>query len=127
VLIGPLAARVFLPAGALWWGFILAVIGFTRFRHQDIDTNGWPFILAVFPASCLVFAGATTVGHVLFVRWLIRYRSHRRGRPVAMRLVLGPSDREPSRWRRLWLSVYGVTEADRSKFLGWLGRPGGVA
>lgn len=83
--------------------------------------------MAVFPVSCLVFAVAMTVGHVLFVRWLIRYRTRRRGCPVAMRLVLSPSDRSPSRRRRLWLSAYGVTDADRSEFFDWLDRSGGIA
>jgi hypothetical protein len=125
VLIGPLAARVLLPAVAVWWGFILTVLLVTRDRRPDIDTNGWPFILAVFPVSCLVFVSAMTVGHVLFVRWLIRYRTGRRGRAVAVRCVLCPSDREPSRWRRLWLSACGVTDADRSGFLDWIDRSRG--
>ncbi len=119
--------RIVLSAMLVWLGFILAVLGFTRAWRPDIDTNGLPFGLAVFPVSCLVCAGAATVGHVLWVRWLIRYRSRRRGRPDAMRWFLRPSDREPSRWRRLWLALYGVTEADRSEFFGRPGRPGGVA
>lgn len=127
MLIGPLAARVFLPAAAVWWGFILIVLVLTRSRRPDIDTNGWPFISVVCPISCLVFAGALTVGHVLFVRWLVRYRTRRRGRPAAVRCVLCPSDGEPSRWRRLWLAAYGVTDEDRAEFLDRLTRPGGAA
>jgi hypothetical protein len=126
VLIGPLATRVFLPAIAVWWGFILAVLLVTHDRRPDIDTNGWPFLAVVFPISCLVFAGAMTVGHVLFVRWLIRYRTARRGRPVAVRCVLDPTDVESSRWRRFWLAAYGVTAEDRAAFLDALDRLGGV-
>jgi hypothetical protein len=126
VLARPLI-RILYSAMFVWAGFILAVLVFTRAWRPDIDTNGLPFILAVFPVSCLVCAGAATVGHVLFVRWLIRYRSRRRGRPAAMRWFLGPSDREPSRWRRLWLAAYGVTEADRSECFGPPDRLGGGA
>ncbi len=94
VLAGPIL-RIVLYAGFVWAGFILAVLVFTRAWRPDIDTNGLPFILAVFPVSCLVCAGAVTVGHVLWVRWLTRYRSRRRGRPAAMRWFLRPSDGSP--------------------------------
>lgn len=126
MLIGPLVALVLLPATVVWWGFILTVLLLTRDRRPDIHTNGWPFISVVFPISCLVFAGALTVGHVLFVRWLIRYRTGRRGRSLAVRCVLCPSDREPSRGRLFWLAAYGITTEDRCEFLAWLDRPDGA-
>ena len=126
VLIGPLAVRLLLPSVAAWWGFLLTVTVFTRARWPDVDINGWPFILAVCPASCLIFATAVAVGQALFVRWLFRRHSRGRGRRVALRWVLCPSDREPSRWRRLWLSACGVTDSDLSEIRGKPDRPGRV-
>ncbi len=72
--------RIVLYAGYVWAGVLLAVLGFTRAWRPDIDTNALPFILAVFPVWCLVLAGAATVGHVQWVRWLMRHRSRRCGR-----------------------------------------------
>jgi hypothetical protein len=104
--------RWFIPAFGIWVAFIVAGIGVTRWAYPNVDTNGWKFIAVFFPTSCLVFAAAMAVGHVQLVRWLINHRTARRGRLVAMRDVLRPSDAHPSRWRRWWLSRYGVTTAD---------------
>jgi hypothetical protein len=112
LLSGPMLLRSFLPAFAVWWLFIGVGLGITHAARPDIDTNGWPFIVTFFPVSCVVFALAMMVGHVLLIRWLIRHRSTRRGRVVALRGVLRPTDAQPSAWRRFWLSLYGVTAGD---------------
>ena len=112
VLSGPIVVRSFLPAFGVWWAFIITGLVITHWAHPEIDTNGWMFIAAFFPTSCLVLAAAMAVGHVRLIRWLINYRTARRGRLVAMRDVLCPSDTQPSRWRRWWLSWYGITRAD---------------
>lgn len=124
VLIGPLVLRSFLPAFAVWWLFILVGLGITRAVRPEIDTDGWPFIVAFYPITCLVFALVMTVGQVLLIRWLIRYRTERRGRVVALRGVLRPTDVQPSMWRRFWLGLYGVTPDDLG-LLPSLWRPGG--
>ena len=59
--------------------------------------------------------GATigmTVANLFFFRWILRYRTARRGRRVALRDVMRPSDAHPSRVRRLWLQLIGVTSED---------------
>jgi hypothetical protein len=108
----PLLLRALLPTMGVWWLSILVGLAITRVFWPDIDTNGWPFIVVFFPISCLVCAIAAVVFHVLLVRWLIRYRTSRRGRVVAMRDVLRPSDIQPSKWRLFWLNLYGVTPGD---------------
>ena len=126
VLATPLILRATLPAFGVMLLFILLALGITKVFWPNIDTNGWPFIAVVMSLACIVCFAAWAVGHVFLVRWLIRYRSARHGREVAMGDVLRASDVQPSRWRRLELGAYGVSEADRVHFDASR-RSGGVA
>jgi hypothetical protein len=110
ILLGPVLFRSFLPSVVIWFTFIAIEIGIAEKAIPGIDLNGWPFILVAYPISCLVFAGAMAVTHVLMIRWLLRYRTGRRGRLVALRDVLRPMDDRSSRWRRRRLSLYGVAK-----------------
>jgi hypothetical protein len=112
VIIGVLVLRVFLPTGVIWFGFIGIEMATAKAMVPDVDTNGWRFISVAYPISCLVFVTAMAVTHVLFVRWLLRYRTARRGRVVALRDALRPGDDQPSAWRRWLLLSYGVAEQE---------------
>jgi hypothetical protein len=126
-IVSPLfIVRVLLPAFVVWWLFILAGLAIARAWRPAVDTNGWPFIVAFFVPSCVVFVVASAFCQVLLIRWLIRYRTTRRGRIVAMRDVLRPSDARLSVWRRFWLYLYGVTAEDLG-LLSSLWRPAGAA
>ena len=125
MLATPVALRAVLPAFATMLVFILVVLGIVRWRRPHVDVNGWPFITAVMSAAVGVAVAAWAVGHVLLVRWLIRYRSARHGREVAMGDVLRATDLRPSWWRRIELAAYGVSDADRARFQESL-RSGGV-
>jgi hypothetical protein len=52
------------------------------------------------------------LGNLFFFRWLLRYRTARRGRRVGLRDVMRPSDGHASPMRRLWLKLIGVTAMD---------------
>jgi hypothetical protein len=112
VLIGPLLLRSFLPSLAVWWAVVMIEMAIAKTAIPGIDLNGWPFILIAYPISGLVFAAAMAVTHVMLIRWLLRYRTARRGRAVALRDVLRPTDDQPSRLRRFRLALYGVSEQD---------------
>jgi hypothetical protein len=116
VLATPLILRAVLPALGATLLFILLALGITKAFWPRVDTNGWPFIAVVMPLACVACFAAWAVGHVSLVRWLIRYRSARHGREVAMGDVLRAGDGRPSRWRRLELAAYGVSESDRVAF-----------
>lgn len=105
--------RSILPSIAIWWAFILLELLVARVLWPGIDTNGWPFILVAFPISGVVLAMAGAVTHVFLIRWLLRYRTRRKGRPVALRSVLGPTDGNPSRLRRWKLAMYGVSRHEQ--------------
>lgn len=126
VLDGALVVRSFLPSFAIWFGFIGIQMVIAKAVAPGIDLNGWPFICVAYPVSCLVFAGAMAVTHVLLIRWLLRYRTARRGRVVALRDVLRPTDDRPSAWRRWRLLSYGVAEKE-FELSPSLWRPGGIA
>ena len=126
VLATPLILRTILPAFAVMSLFILVALGVTKAFWPTVDINGWPFIAVVMPLACVVCFAAWAVSHVFLIRWLIRYRSTRHGREVAMGDVLRASDSQPSRWRRLELAAYGVSEVDRGAF-DVSRRTGGVA
>lgn len=118
--------RSVLPSFAVWFGFIGTEMVFAKALMPGIDLDGWPFIAVAFPVSCLVFAGAMEITHVMLVRWLLRYRTARRGRVVALRDVLRPTDDRPSTLRRWRLSSYGITE-DELALSPSLWRPGDAA
>jgi len=126
VLVGALVVRSLLPSFAVWFGFIGIEMVIAKALVQGIDLNGWPFICVAYPISWLVFAGAMSVTHVLLIRWLLRYRTARRGRVVALRDVLRPTDNRPSAWRRWRLMLYGVAETE-FELSPSLWRPGGFA
>jgi hypothetical protein len=105
VLIGPLLLRSFLPSLAVCWAFIAIEMAIAKTAIPDIDLNGGPFILIAYPIACLAFVVAMAVTHFMFVRWLLRYRTERRGRVVALRDVLRPTDDQPSRLRRVRLAL----------------------
>jgi hypothetical protein len=126
VLVGLLVVRSLMPSFAVWFGFMGIEMLIAKAMIPGIDLNGWPFIVVAYPISCLVFAGAMAVTHVLLIRWLLRYRTVRRGRVVALRIVLRPTDDRPSVWRRWRLLSYGVFEKE-FELSPSLWRPGGVA
>src|SRR5439155_10051129 len=78
----PVLIRAYLPAFAVWWGFILAGLSATRAMRPEVDINGWRFIAAFLPVSCVVFGAVMIVTHVLLIRWIVRYRTGRRWRSV---------------------------------------------
>jgi len=89
---------VFMAAPAIW---------------PTVNTNGWRFII---PAVAVYFAiglVAFLIAYALFIRWLLRYRSDRHGRAVALGDVLRASDVTPSFRRRVALWMYGISETDR--------------
>jgi hypothetical protein len=116
VLATPVMLRAILPAFATMLAFILIVLGVVRSRWPHVDINGWTFITAVMSAATVVCFAAWAVAHVFLVRWLIRYRSARHGREVAMGDVLRTTDVRAPRWRRFELAAYGVSDADRAAF-----------
>jgi hypothetical protein len=108
----PLWLRSFLPSLVVWWAFIAIEMVIARTAVPGIDLNGGPFILIAYPISGLAFTAAMAVTHFMLVRWLLRYRTARRGRDIALRAVLRPTDDRPSRLRRFRLALYGVSEED---------------
>jgi hypothetical protein len=112
ILVTPLMLRSFLPSFAIWIAFLYAEIGLTKLVFPNVNINGWPFILVAYPVSCLVFAGSMAVTHFMLIRWLLQYRTARRGRAVALRDILRPTDGQPSRLRRWRLTAYGVRPED---------------
>lgn len=69
-------------------------------------------VVVLFAVGGLVAVPIYIAFFVVFVRWLIRYRTGRRGRIVALRDVLKPTDRSPSWIRRFSLRLYGLTQED---------------
>lgn len=126
VLATPLFLRVGLPSLAIAYGFVGLTYAVTAFLVPTVDTNRWSFIAPTVLAMFVVGAVAWAFAQVMFVRWLISYRSTRHNRLVALGDVLRPSDAAPSRWRLLILRAYGVSHADRQWFLASI-HPGGVA
>jgi hypothetical protein len=126
VLVGALVLRSFLPSFGIWFGCIGIEMVIAKALVPGVDLNGWPFILIAYPISCVVFTVAMAVTHVLLIRWLLRYRTARRGRVVALRDVLRPTDDRPTALRRWRLLSYGVAETE-FELSPSLWRPGGVA
>ena len=116
VLATAVMLRAVLPAFATMVAFILVVLAVTRLRWPHVDINGWPYITVVMSVAVVVAFAAWAVAHVFLVRWLIRYRSARHGREVAMGDVLRPTDVQAPWWRRFELAAYGVSDADRATF-----------
>jgi hypothetical protein len=112
VLAIPLFFRAGLPALLAAYAIVGVIFLTTRLLFPTVDTNSWPFIV---PTVIVMFAtGICAFGftHVLFVRWLLRYRTGRHGRSVALGDVLRASDAAPSCRRRLLLRAYGISIAE---------------
>ena len=114
VLSGPLFIRTLLPPFLVMGVFVIIGLGIARVIWPTLDTNGWPFIIAFLPLVFAVYFGTWAIAHALFIRWLLRYRTARHGRIVALGDILRPSDTNPSLRRRLVLCALGVSQADRA-------------
>jgi hypothetical protein len=117
VLATPLFFRVGLPSLLAAYALIGITLTVTPLVWRGIDTNAWPFIVPTVAVGFMACFGTFLILHPLFIRWLLRYRSRRRGRLVALGDVLRASDANPTRWRLLVLRAYGISDAERRLFL----------
>ena len=84
VLAMPLFLRVGLPSLLAAYAIMGLVFMAAPAIWPTVNTNGWRFII---PAVAVYFAiglVAFLIAYALFIRWLLRYRSDRHGRAVAL-------------------------------------------
>ena len=112
ILIGALVLRSILQSLAVWIGFFYVEMEVAKVTRPNVDVNGWRFFWIAYPVSCIVGCAAMAFTHVLLIRWLLRFRTARRGRAVALRNVLRPTDHRASRLRRWRLALYGVANEE---------------
>ncbi len=104
--------RAVYPAMATAFASLGIAVVVTRVLWPGIDTNAWPFIVTVMLLTFAVGIAAWAVANAFLIRWLIRYRSGRHGRAVALGDVLRPSDVHASFLRRIALTAYGISSTD---------------
>jgi hypothetical protein len=107
-LFGAIVLRTAVPGifvGAMAFNVAQGVIAMLSPKRELYSA---PVVIGAALVGLLVFILVGMIGFGLFVRWLVRYRTARRGREVALRQVLKPNDNRPSAWRRMWLTFYGV-------------------
>lgn len=108
----PLLFRVFVPFFVAWLSASLLITYMAKYFYPHID-NGDSFVVIVqYATGGLVAIPVCVACFVSYVRWIIRYRTKRRGRIVALRDVLKPTDRSPSWTRKINLRLYGLTQED---------------
>ena len=110
-LTGVFVRMIGLPA-LIWMASVLAMGAIAHTLRPDMDTRGWGFLILVLGITSGIYVVTALAALVLTIRWLLRYRTGRRGRRVALRNVLRPGDAAPTWRRRMMLMLYGVNRTD---------------
>ncbi len=104
--------RFLLPTAATWTAVTFGGLGVILLIDPAFDIEDPVFLWIYMPLSILFCAIAGVFFFVLMMRWLVRYRTERRGRDAGLREVLRPTDMRPANWRWVWLRLYGVKRDD---------------